>query len=128
MVWLYRSPIPVWGGGGYFTCSNYFYLTSRCLKGGWVSTLWIYLISSVVEWEEGLTAAATRHFVHLAADKVRVNLAYLDPIYVLPEMELHGLVTNLHIHVSVNDLYIPRIGVQVRKFRKFPLLRFSTNK
>ncbi len=79
-------------------------------KGEGVSTLWIYLISSVVEWEEGLTAAATRHFVHLAADKVRVNLAYLDPIYVLPEMELHGLVTNLHIHVSVNDLYIPRIG------------------
>ncbi len=28
-----------------------------------------------------------------------------DPIYVFPEMKLHGLVPNLHIHVSVNDIY-----------------------
>jgi hypothetical protein len=27
MVWLYRSPISQWGGGGYFT-SNDFYLLS----------------------------------------------------------------------------------------------------
>ncbi len=24
--------------------------------------------------------------------------------------ELHGLIPNFHIHVSVSDLYIPRIG------------------
>ncbi len=54
-----------------------FLLAFAVPKGRGVSTLWIYLISSVVEWEEGLTAAATRHFVHLAAGKVRVNLAYL---------------------------------------------------
>jgi hypothetical protein len=33
-VWLYRSPMPWWGGGGYFTCSNYFYLPMRRLEGG----------------------------------------------------------------------------------------------
>jgi hypothetical protein len=31
-------------------------------------------------------------------------------IYVFPKKELHGLSPNLHIHVSVSDLYIPRIG------------------
>ncbi len=34
-------------------------------------------------------------------------------IYVNPEKELHGLSPNFHIHhihVSVSDLYIPRIG------------------
>jgi hypothetical protein len=87
--------------------------------GGGISTLWIYLISSVVEWEEGLTAAAARHFVHLAAGEVRVNLAYLlthckeDPVYVFPEMKMRGLSPNLHTRVSVNDLYIPKIGPPV---------------
>jgi hypothetical protein len=33
-----------------------------------------------------------------------------DPIYVFPEMKLRGLVPNSYIHVSVSDLYIPRIG------------------
>jgi hypothetical protein len=32
------------------------------------------------------------------------------PIYVFPEKKLRGLNPNFHIHVSVNDLYIPRIG------------------
>ncbi len=32
------------------------------------------------------------------------------PIYVFPEEELRGLSPNFHIHVSVSDLYIPRIG------------------
>ncbi len=31
-------------------------------------------------------------------------------IYALPEKELRGLSPNLHIHVSVSDLYIPTIG------------------
>jgi hypothetical protein len=31
-------------------------------------------------------------------------------IYVFPEMKLRGLVHNFHIHVSVDDLYIPKIG------------------
>ena len=33
-----------------------------------------------------------------------------DPIYVVPEMKLRGLVPNFHIHVSVRDLHIPTIG------------------
>ncbi len=30
--------------------------------------------------------------------------------YVFPEMKLHGLVPNSHIHVFVSDLYIPTIS------------------
>ncbi len=33
-----------------------------------------------------------------------------NPIYVFREKELRGLSPNFHIHVSVSDLYIPRIG------------------
>jgi hypothetical protein len=32
-----------------------------------------------------------------------------NPIYVFPEKELRGPSPNFHIHVSVRDLYIPRI-------------------
>jgi hypothetical protein len=35
-----------------------------------------------------------------------------NSIYVFPEKELHGLSPNFHIHVSVSELYIPRIGPQ----------------
>ncbi len=35
------------------------------------------------------------------------------PIYVFPEEELHGLSPNFHIHVSVSNLYIPRIGPHI---------------
>ncbi len=31
-------------------------------------------------------------------------------IYVFLEKELRGLSPNFHIHVSVSDLYVPRIG------------------
>jgi hypothetical protein len=33
-----------------------------------------------------------------------------NPIYVLPENKLLSLSPSFHIHVSVSDLYIPRIG------------------
>ncbi len=33
-----------------------------------------------------------------------------NPIYVFPKKELPLLSPNFHIHVSVSDLYIPRIG------------------
>jgi hypothetical protein len=36
-----------------------------------------------------------------------------NPIYVFPEMKLHGLIHNSYIHVSVSDLYIPRIGLPI---------------
>jgi hypothetical protein len=33
-----------------------------------------------------------------------------NPIYVFPEMKLRCLVPNFYIHVSVSDLYIPRVA------------------
>jgi len=36
-----------------------------------------------------------------------------NPIYVFPEKELRDLSPNFHIHVSVGDLYIPRIGPHI---------------
>jgi hypothetical protein len=35
-----------------------------------------------------------------------------NPIYVLPEMKLCGLILSSYIHESVNDLNIPRISLQ----------------
>jgi hypothetical protein len=51
---------------------------------------------------------------------VSLHLVYLphcneNPIYVFPEKELHGPSLNFHIHVSVSDLYIPRIGPHIYK-------------
>ena len=34
-------------------------------------------------------------------------------MYVFPEEELRDLSPNFHIRVSVNDLYIPRIGPHI---------------
>jgi hypothetical protein len=36
-----------------------------------------------------------------------------NPIYVFLFWELRGLILNFHIHVSVSDLYISRIGPQI---------------
>jgi hypothetical protein len=36
-----------------------------------------------------------------------------NPIYVFPEKELRSLSPNFHIHVSVSDSYIPRIGPHI---------------
>jgi len=36
-----------------------------------------------------------------------------NPIYVFPEKELRGLSPNFHIHVSVSDVYILRIGPRI---------------
>ncbi len=36
-----------------------------------------------------------------------------NPIYVFPEKELRRLSPNFHIHVSVSDLYIPRIDLHI---------------
>jgi hypothetical protein len=36
-----------------------------------------------------------------------------NPIYVFLFWELRGLSHNFHIHVSVSDLYIPRIGPHI---------------
>ncbi len=39
--------------------------------------------------------------------------------FVFPEMKLHGLVPNSYIHVSVSDLYIPRIGLHLSTANKY---------
>jgi hypothetical protein len=44
---------------------------------------------------------------------MRLYTATKIPIYVFPEEELRGLSPNFHIHVSVSDLYIPRIGPNI---------------
>jgi hypothetical protein len=36
-----------------------------------------------------------------------------NPIYVFSEKELHVLSPSFHIHVSISDLYIPRIGPHI---------------
>jgi hypothetical protein len=36
-----------------------------------------------------------------------------NPKYVFPEKELRDLSRNFHIHASVSDLYIPRIGPHI---------------
>jgi hypothetical protein len=36
-----------------------------------------------------------------------------NPIYVFPEKEMRSLSPNFHIHMSVSDLYIPRIGPHI---------------
>ncbi len=54
---------------------------------------------------------------------VRIQYNRLVPIYAFPDMKLRGLIIlkqkcnvlspSFHIHVSVSDLYIPRIGLPV---------------
>jgi hypothetical protein len=36
-----------------------------------------------------------------------------NPMSVLPEKKLRGLIPNLHVHVSVSNLYIPTIGPSI---------------
>ena len=42
--------------------------------------------------------------------RMRIQYKCLVPIYVSLFWELRGLSPNFYIHVSVSDLYIPRIG------------------
>jgi hypothetical protein len=52
-VWLYRSPMPWWGGGGYFNCSNDFYLPSRGLEGEWSASCVQTLLSPTLAGKHG---------------------------------------------------------------------------
>jgi hypothetical protein len=47
------------------------------------------------------------HKVFLAAWRTHCNE---NPIFVFPEKKLCGPSLNFHVHVSLGDLYIPRIG------------------
>ncbi len=41
-----------------------------------------------------------------------------NSVYVFLFWELRGLSPNFHIHVSVSDLYVPRIGPHISSSRK----------
>jgi hypothetical protein len=48
-----------------------------------------------------------------SSEELSVCTANENPIYVFPEKKLCGLSPNFQIHVSVSDLYIPRIGPHI---------------
>ncbi len=54
-----------------------------------------------------LTVGATAFSVRLLGSNPPPATLHKNPIYVFPEKDLRGLSPNFHIHVSVNDLYIP---------------------
>jgi hypothetical protein len=45
--------------------------------------------------------------------KIHITHCNENLIYVFPEKELRGLSLNFNIHVSVGDLYVPRIGPHI---------------
>jgi hypothetical protein len=45
---------------------------------------------------------------HIERDREPPPYCTKNPIYVFPERKMNGLVPNSYVHVSVNDLYIPR--------------------
>jgi hypothetical protein len=44
---------------------------------------------------------------------LRITHCTENRTYVFPEKELHGLSPNFYIHVSVSELYNPRIGPHI---------------
>jgi hypothetical protein len=54
-----------------------------------------------------------RHQTDLFNVSSRFTHCKENPIYVFLFWDLRGLSTNFHIHVSVSDLYIPRIGPHI---------------
>jgi hypothetical protein len=49
------------------------------------------------------------------SSKIFLHILYCteNPSYVFPEMKLCSLILNSYIHVSVSDLYIPRIDLPI---------------
>ncbi len=74
------------------------------LFGMWSISAVTYLI-----WMQEKSA---QMYLSLAAFKTIFRIKHYkeNPIYVLIFWKLRNLSPNFHIHVSVNDLYIPRIG------------------
>jgi hypothetical protein len=69
-----------------------------------------FLCSHHTAWIPGLVSrSAHRH----RPSRTHVIHCTDNPIYVFPEMELRGLVPSSYIHVSVSELYIPRIGLPI---------------
>jgi hypothetical protein len=64
--------------------------------------------------------ASTCHTIERQREKVRIYRSYYDTLQrqnaenlkqIFPEKEYRGLSLNLHIHVSVSELYIPSMGL-----------------
>jgi hypothetical protein len=51
------------------------------------------------------------HLVHCTTALQRQNAEYLKQIF--PEKEYWGLSPNFHLHVSVSESYIPKMGLPV---------------
>jgi hypothetical protein len=63
---------------------------------------------------KGFTLVKENPFIRAVDTKKKVVPYCIEnPIYVFPEMKLRGLVSNSYIHVSVRNLYIPRIGLPI---------------
>ncbi len=66
-----------------------------------------------VSWSESETVDAKRGF-NLQYSTLHCNG---NSVYIFLSWELRGLSPNFHIHVSVSDLYIPRIGPHISTSR-----------
>jgi hypothetical protein len=68
------------------------------------------------QWTQLMNAQRRARWDLTKADK-KSSLIFLhcteNQIYAFPEKELRGLSSNSYIHVSVSDLYIPRIGPHI---------------
>ncbi len=51
--------------------------------------------------------------IELKTGRRRFSTLYRKSDLAFPEMKVHCLVPNIYIHVSVSDLYIPRIGLPI---------------
>ncbi len=65
-------------------------------------------VEKVKEWLIYVKSLTDCHVVHTLQ---RQNTEISKQI--LPEKEYRGLSTNFHIHASVNELYIPTIGLPI---------------
>ncbi len=81
------------------------------LKTTRVSLICVYLLAKMLFFRN-------EHFLldfkmKMACIKIRALHCYENPSYVFLFWELHGLSPNFHMHVSVSDLHISRIGPHI---------------
>ncbi len=76
-------------------------------------SLRIYLINSFLESVAFYLSYSLSALFNLSLSKYFGMHCNENPIYVFLSWELCGLSPNLLIHVSVSDLYIPRIGPHI---------------
>jgi hypothetical protein len=100
-----------------FICVLYIKCVSKCdvhmylIRIEWNTMYkcsWDFMFNTI-EWQASVVE------VPLVESRLHCNG---NSIYVFLFWELRGLSPNFHIHVSVNDLYIPRIGPHISSSRK----------